>query len=390
MLSLLVKPEVQAFIKEHKDDDLTRLLLNKHKFPDIPMDLVVDQIRAREKAIHKIPLWANTEGIIMPPLLSMEQCSSEQTASYKASLLNGSTCIDLTGGAGIDTFYLSKQFNKVHYIEENKELAEVAQHNFKLLGANNIIVHSTTSEEFLSELNEEVDVIYIDPARRDQQNKVFRFESCTPNILPLQNELLTKANFVMVKASPMLDITMGVQQLNNVSEIHVVAIKNEVKELLFVQEQNKTEDIQIKTIDLANVEKFDFRQGDTNEISIGEIQDFLYEPNAAIMKSGGINLLSEFYQINKLHPNTHLFTSNTLIASFPGRIFRVENVVKYSKKEINRHIEGQKANIGVRNFPDSVDAFRKKTGLKPGGNLYVFGYTNINNSPEVAICKKAT
>lgn len=388
MLSQLVKPEVQAFILEHTGSDLTRLLLNKNKYPTIPMDLVVDQIRAREKAKHKIPLWVNTEGVVMPPLLSMEQCSSEQTATYKASLFGGKTCVDLTGGTGVDTYCLSKRFNEVHYIEQNHQLAEIARYNFELLGARNIIVHTKTSEQFLADFNLKVDLIYIDPSRRDQQNKVFNFELCSPNVLPMQNELLQRAEKVMVKASPMIDISLGIKQLLHVTRIHVVALKNEVKELLFVQQNKSSTETLIKAIDLSIPGPFEFIHGSQNAPDIAPVKKYLYEPNAAIMKSGGVNWLSHHYPIQKLHENTHLFTSNTLIASFPGRSFKIESVVKYNKKEIRRAVTGSKANVSVRNFPDTVDTFRKKTGLRSGGEIYVFGYTGPYNNVEIAICKK--
>lgn len=388
MLNLLVKPEVQTFIKEHQTSDLDRLLLNKSKYPGIPVDLVVDQIRAREKAKEKLPLWAATEGIIMPPLLSMEQCSSEQTAAHKASLFNGKVCIDLTGGAGVDSFYLSKQFDTIHYVEQNQELAEIAQHNFKLLGASNIKVHNTAAEAFLSTFEGKADLIYIDPARRDEENKVFRFESCSPNILPLQKSIWEKTEKVLVKASPMLDITLAASQLTSVKEVHVVSLANEVKELLLIQNKTEEESIVVKAIDLSYHTLLSFNLGESITPKTGSIQRFLYEPGAAILKSGGVNLLANSFPLIKLHENTHLFSSSSYVKNFPGRSFEVEKVVKYNKKEIAKSIEGNKANIAVRNFPDSVRLFRKKTGLKDGGDYYLFGYTAYDNSIEVAICKK--
>lgn len=388
MLNQLVKPEVQTFIKEHQKSDLNRLLLNKHKYPFMPIDLVVDQIKARAKAKNKLPLWYITKDIIMPPLLSMEQCSSEQTAEYKSSLFSGKVCVDLTGGAGIDTFYFSRHFEHVHYVEQNENLAELAQHNFEKLGATNITVHPTTSEAFLSGLNEKVDLIYIDPARRNQQGKAIRFEDCSPNMLALQETLHQKVTTILVKASPMLDITLGINQLKNVKEVHVVSVKNEVKELLFVQAQNSNEPTLLKALDLFSGESFTFKLGESIVPDTVEVQDFLYEPNAAILKSGGVNLLANYFPVTKLHQNTHLFTSSIGVEGFPGRSFKVEKIVKYNKKELQKIIQGNKANIAVRNFPDSVEAFRKKTELKDGGAYYVFGYTAANGSIEVAVCTK--
>lgn len=388
MFNQLVKPEVQAFIKEHQNSDLNRMLLNKNKYPGIPIDLVVDQIKAREKAKEKLPLWFAKEEIIMPPLLSMEQCSSEQTAEYKSSLFSGKVCVDLTGGAGVDTFYFSKHFEQVHYVEQNRELAEIAKHNFELLGASNITVHPISSEQFLADLKEKVDLIYIDPARRDGQGKVFRFEDCSPNILVLQETLLQKATSVLVKASPMLDITLGVSQLKNVRGVQVISLKNEVKELLFIQQESATNTTRIKALNLPSTHPFEFNLEDQVSPTIGPVLTYLYEPNASILKSGGQNWLSKKHPVQKLHKNTHLFTSQALVKDFPGRTFKVEKVVKYNKKEIRSAIGEVKANISVRNFPDSVDAFRKKTSLKDGGYYYLFGYTALNENLEVAICKK--
>jgi len=388
MLNKLLPAEVVAFIKEHEHSDLNRLLLNKHKYPHIPIDLVVNQIKARTKAKYKLPLWYKTEGVIFPPLLSMEQCSSEQTALFKASLIKGTLAIDLTGGAGVDSFYLSKQFEKVLYVEQNKELAQLTKHNFKVLGADNITVINQLSESFLAEFKGLADLIYIDPARRDQNQKVFLFESCSPNILSLQKELLEKAKRVIIKASPMLDISKGIHQLLQVEQVHVVALKNEVKELLFIQSQQTTGSILIQAIDLFNKSIFSTTWEDKMSASIGEIKQYLYEPNAAILKTGKTDTLCALYKVDKLNPNTHLFTSNLLIKNFPGRVFKIEKEVKYDKKEIQKLVPSKKANIAVRNFPDSVEALRKKTGIVPGGTTYLFGVRTMNNLVKILICKK--
>lgn len=295
MLSKLLQPEVAAFIKSNERSDLDRLLFNKSKYPAIPIDLVVDQIRARRKAKIKMPLWFKTEGIIMPPLLSMEQSSSEQAARYKSNLFKGDLAIDLTGGAGVDAFYLSTKFKKVIYIDQNKELAEIAAYNFKKLGATNIKVVNSKSENFISEHSINADLIYIDPARRDQAQKLFLLEDCSPNILTLQSELLQKTKTVMVKASPMLDIAKAISQLKMVNEVQVISIKNEVKELLFIQSQNISENVILTVKELNSTLGFSTHWNSVSEATTSQVSTYLYEPYAGILKSGKVNMLGKQY-----------------------------------------------------------------------------------------------
>lgn len=388
MLSKLLQPEVAAFIKSNERSDLDRLLFNKSKYPAIPIDLVVDQIRARRKAKIKMPLWFKTEGIIMPPLLSMEQSSSEQAARYKSNLFKGDLAIDLTGGAGVDAFYLSKKFKKVIYIDQNKELAEIAAYNFKKLGATNIKVVNSKSENFISEHSINADLIYIDPARRDQAQKLFLLEDCSPNILTLQSELLQKTKTVMVKASPMLDIAKAISQLKMVNEVQVISIKNEVKELLFIQSQNISENVILTVKELNSTLGFSTHWNSVSEATTSQVSTYLYEPYAGILKSGKVNMLGKQYSLDKLNPNTHLFTSNDLLQEFPGRIFKVEKILKYDKKELKKELPKMKANIAVRNFPDTVDEIRKKTGIKAGGDNYLFGVRDFESNSKVLLCSK--
>lgn len=391
MLNQLLQSAVQRFIQDHKNDsveELNRLLLNKAKHRNIPISLVVNQIKARQKAKAKLPLWYQSEGVIMPPLLSMEQSSSQEAATYKSKLFSGNLAIDLTGGAGIDAYFLAKQFNNVIYIEINKELAELASHNFKILGVRNIEVIHANSEVFISSFSEKADLIYIDPARRDQNKKLFLFEDCAPKIIALQHALSKVTNRILVKASPMLDITKGVNQLTNIAEVQVIAIKNEVKELLFIQEQKPPKNIKIRAIDLANHQQFSCDWSNSEKAKLGEIATYLYEPNAAILKTGKADVLSNKFNLQKLHPNTNLFTSTQLEEDFPGRTFVISNVLKYDKTEIRKNLPDLKANIATRNFPDSVDKFKKKVGVKDGGNTYLFGIGGLNNKPKVIICSK--
>ena len=388
MLSKLLKPEVIAFIQKHENSDLNRLLFSKNNYPNIPIDLVVDQIRAREKAKRKLPLWYANKEVLMPPLLSMEQCSSEEAAHYKSDLFQGDLAIDLTGGAGVDSFYLSKRFNKVIYVELNKDLAEIAKHNFKLLGASNIEVVHSNSESFIAGFENHIDLIYIDPARRDQAQKLFLLEDCSPKILELQKQLLKKADTVLVKASPMLDITKALSQLHHVHQIQVVAIKNEVKELLFIQKKGKPNATKVIAIDLVLNNPFKVDWNTESKAMIGTVGTYLYEPNAAILKSGKSDCLGERFNLFKLNINTNLFTSDRLEKDFPGRYFRIDKVLKYDKKELRKNTPSMKANVATRNFPDSVEKFRKKTGIKSGGDLYLFAIRDIENNTKVLFCSK--
>lgn len=388
MLSKLLQPKVKAFIKKHENGDLNKLLFSKNKFPEIPIDLVVDQIKARHKAKQKLPLWFNTEGIIMPSVLSMEQSSSEQTALYKSKLFKGELAIDLTGGAGVDAYFLSRQFKNVIYIELNEVLAEIAAHNFKMLGVSNIEVINTNSEAFIEKFNKHADLFYIDPARRDQHQRLFLLEDCSPNIVSLQNRLFKKAETIMVKASPMLDIAKALTQLTQVCEVQIMAIKNEVKELLFIQSNTEEENPKITAKDLATDYVFTTHWNQSNYSPISQVLNYLYEPNVAILKSNKVNRLSELFDLKKLNPNTHLFTSENIIEEFPGRIFKVINVLKYDKKELKKELPNLKANISIRNFPDTVDEIRRKTGIKSGGNVYLFGIRDFENKLKVLLCSK--
>ncbi len=395
MLSKLLQPQVIKFIERQeksnlKPTDIDRLLFNKSKYPNIPMKLVVDQLRARKKAENKLPEWFNTEGLIFSPLLSMEQCSSEQAAKYKASLVQGNLAIDLTGGTGVDAYYLSKIFREVIYVESNKDLVEIARHNFLTLGATNIEVVNAQSEDFISRSETKADLIYIDPARRDKDRKLFLLDDCSPNVLGLQELFFRKSKKVMLKASPMLDIEMGVSQLKQVQEVHIIAIKNEVKELLFIQTAEEVISIKIVATDLYDPTSVTTTMQKRAKPSYSKTCGYLYEPNSAILKSGKVDVLVFDLSptVFKLHPNTHLFTSNELIEDFPGRVFKVDKVLKYDKKEIRKSMPSLKANIATRNFPDSVDEIRKKIGVKPGGSSYLFGVRERDGKAKVLLCSK--
>ncbi len=395
MISELKKTEIQKFIQDHLYDDPASLMLRAASYPGIPMREVVEQIQSKRKAKHKLPDWFGTAGIIYPPVLSLEQCSSEKTALYKASLVQGSTMVDLTGGMGIDTFYLSRSFEETHYVERQEHLVQLAKHNFDHLQAHSIKSHHSQAEDFLENLNKQVDLIYLDPARRGAHNsKVVRFEDCEPDVTQLQPLLRQRTKSLLIKASPMLDIKGAISDLGAVTSIHVVADRNEVKELLFFIDENASVNPEIHTINFRPEGEwrysFDYESESEVLSQFGTVSGFVYEPNAAILKAGGFKSVGEqFTGLVKLHANTHLYTSDNLVENFPGRVFEVLDSLQMNKKQLRRKLPEMKANISIRNFPMSVDQIRKKTGLKEGGDQYVFGLTDAEGV-KFCLLKKAS
>lgn len=393
MISELKKTEIQKFIQDHLYDDPASLMLNAAKHPHIPMKTVVEQIQSKRKAKNKLPEWFSTTGIIYPPVLSLEQCSSQVTAAYKASLVKGQAMIDLTGGMGIDTYYLSESFREAHYVERQQNLVELAEHNFGRLGSNSIKSHHGEAQNFLNGQNEQVDLIYLDPARRGVHNsKVVRFEDCEPNIIELLPQLQQKTCSILVKASPMLDIKGAINDLGEVTAVHVVADRNEVKELLFFIDEKASVNPEIYTVNFRSEGEwrfsFDYEREQGVLPQFGTVSRFIYEPNAAILKAGGFKSVGEqFSHLIKLHANTHLYTSDQLIENFPGRSFEVLGSVQMNKKQLRKKLPEMKANISVRNFPMSVHQIRKKTGLREGGEEYLIATQDLNG-PVLLHCHR--
>ena len=335
--------------------------------------------------------WFSSTKIIYPSKISVEQTSSEKTASYKSKLISGRKIIDLTGGFGVDAYYFSKQFAKVVHCEHNSELSEIVKHNFSQLNAENIECFSGESEAILEVLNEQFDWIYIDPSRRnDAKGKVFMLRDCEPNVPDLLDFYFNYSSKILIKTAPLLDLTAGLKELKNVSAIHIVALENEVKELLWEIHQGFEGNPEIKTVNLtkSKEESFEFNLGETNiKINYGEPEKFLFEPNAAILKSGGFDEVAFQFNLKKLHPHSHLYTSDEKI-DFCGRVFEITTVFPYQKKEMKLHLENKKANITSRNFPESVETIRKKWRIKEGGNLYTFFTTDLKNNKIVLLCTK--
>jgi THUMP domain-like len=390
--NFLLLPQIQDFISKNIGNDITKLALQKNPFPNTNWLEIINQIKAKTKAKDKLPTFFNTQNIIYPSKLSIEQTSSEKTAQYKATIVSGQSLIDLTGGFGIDDFYFSNKVKHVTHCELNKELSEIVNHNFKTLNKDNITCIYGDSFEILKNINQQFDWIYVDPSRRSElKGKVFMLKDCLPNIPELIDDYFLFTNKMLIKTAPILDITAGLQELQNVKTIHIVAIENEVKELLWEIEKEYTEEITIKTINLLKEkeEYFDFNLNDkqTTTYEFEFPKKYLYEPNAAIMKSGSFDLISNYYDINKLHQHSHLYTSDKII-EFPGRIFKIDQIFEYSKKEMKQFLANTKANITTRNFPETVESIRKKWNIKDGGNCYTFFTTNVNNNKIVLLCTK--
>lgn len=386
----LLAPEIQQFIAEHTDADLTRLALQKNPFPEQNWTMILEQTAGRQKAKDKLPTWFHSKQILYPTKISIEQTSSEKTAAYKASLISGNTIIDLTGGFGVDDFYFAQTFQSVVHCEANEYLSAIAQHNFEELGAGNCTFYTGDSTEILKHLDQRFDWIYIDPSRRhDRKGKVFMLKDCEPNVPELEDFYFEYSNQILIKTAPILDITAGLNELKNVKRVHIVAVENEVKELLWEIEKGFDGEIQICTVNLKKTgnDHFGFMRSEIHQPKYSLPQTYLYEPNAAIMKSGGFDAVSVRFGLGKLHPHSQLFTSDE-IREFPGRVFQVEHCIAYQKDVMKAWLENTKANVTVRNFPDSVETIRKKWKIGDGSHRYCFFTTDVNNRKIVLICAK--
>ena len=431
----------QDFIRQHQDDDVRQLAFLGSKYPEVDMPFALDQIRGRKMARVKLPRWASLEGIIYPPHISMEQCSSESTALYKAELAarllglpasssgtemkaeNEIEFVDLTGGFGVDFSYIAARLGvKSMYVERQAHLCEAAKENFGRLGLKNAIVKNGDGIEILHSFqpkkkdaasaddslgitydqprsllktNLGLKIIFVDPARRDDAgNKVVSLKDCTPDVTVLQEEMLSKADYVIIKLSPMLDWHRAISELSHVREVHIISVNNECKELLLVLSvRNMGENLRIYCINDAQSFVCDEMDMESSSVKIAlstlEEMQYLYEPNASLMKAGCFGVLSDRYDARMLSKNSHLFVSQAPIEAFPGRSFRIIAVSSFNKKELKRHLSGiTKANIATRNFPLSVAELRKRLKLKDGGEIYIFATTLSDESHVLMITEK--
>lgn len=383
--------DIQLFIDNNIDNSIATLALQKNPFPDENWTEILNQIAAKSKAKNKLPTWFSSENIIYPSKISVEQTSSEKTADYKSTLVSGENLIDLTGGFGVDDFYFSKMIKNVVHCEINENLSEIVQHNFEILNVRNIKCYFGDSLDILKNLNTQFDWIYIDPSRRnDTKGKVFMLKDCLPNVPELLDLYFKFSDNILVKTAPILDISAGLSELKNVKKIHVVAVENEVKELIWELKRDYSCVTTIKSINITKSknETFEFILNQKKDKPILNLpRKYLYEPNAAIMKSGGFDEVSHRFKIDKLHQHTHLYTSDNLIA-FPGRTFEIIRVLNYNKNEMKQFLQKKKANLTTRNFSETVENIRKKWKIDDGGNQYCFFTTDVNNHKIVLICTK--
>ncbi len=389
----LLTPEARRFLAEHAHDDPARLALRAAQFPDLPVRELVQQLAARQRVSAKLPTWVANPDMIFPPLLSLEQSSSERTARFKAGLVSGETLADLTGGLGVDAWAFSEKMPTVFYVEQNSDLARLAAHNLPALGRDNALIFNRDAAEFLQK-SPAFDWLYLDPARRDTaRNKVFRLEECEPNVLILKELLLKRAPNVLLKAAPMLDLDRAIGQLGTVETATVLAVEGEVKELLFHLKQQAAGEPEIRAVNLLKNgadQTFAFRRSDeaAAPVAFSAPQQFLYEPHAALLKAGAYRLLAARFGLQKLHPNSHLYTSEKPQFAFPGRIFAIRTVLKPDRKAVKAALPEGRANLTVRNFPATVETLRKQLGLADGGNEYVFATTQADGKPTLVVANK--
>lgn len=386
----ILHPDVQQYINDNLKKDVTKLAFQGSPFDTISTQELITQIASKQKCEKKLPTWYQTENIYFPPKINLEQTSSEVTARYKSSIITGNSIVDITGGFGVDCYFFAQKFNNVTHCELNTNLSTIVNNNYQQLKLDNIKTVSGDGIAFLNNSTEKFDWIYIDPSRRDSsKNKVFLLEDCLPNVPENLDLLFSKSNNILIKNSPILDISRTIDELQYVKEIHIVAISNDVKELLFILEKGFSEPITIKTVNFQknNTQLFDFQHLKNSQSKYSEPLRYIYEPNSAILKSGGFHEISTQFDLKKLHQHSHLYTSNQQI-KFPGRTFLVENICGYNNKEIKKYLKENKANITIRNFPETVAQIRKKTKIKDGGSQYLFFTTVDNNKHIVLICSQ--
>lgn len=430
-------PVQQTFIKEHINDDVRDLALKAARYLDVDMADALVQIKGYQSIKQKVPAWYACESLQFPPTLSLEQSSSEATARYKAALLDTflpmesrKKGVDLTGGLGVDAYFLSETFDEYVYVERQELLCQLARHNFSQLDRGQISVQCAEAEEYLQSMHP-VDFIFLDPARRDDKGKkVFALQDCTPDVSALFSSLREKCRLLMIKLSPMLDISLALRQLDSVAACHVLALDNDCKELLLCccfendgfhgSLDGASSEVHIHTCNLLSkrnlAQEFAFTReeesqaicrfasvGTSSSASLGAsvasvasvIENslaghFLYEPNVALLKAGAYKILSQSFDLQKLHLNTHLYVAAVMQADFPGRVFKIVEALSPSAKETKKRLQSlQQVNVTTRNYPESVETIRKKYRIKEGGQLYLFAATLADNQRVLLLCEKA-
>ncbi len=383
---LIGNQKALTFIHQHEGDDPYTLSLKHREVNGVPIAIISRQIESRQKARLKLPEWYETPGVIFPDPINLQQSSSEATARYKIRLLSAGLIVDLTGGTGVDSHYLMDQKEGI-FVEPDEELCRLANHNFSLLGGQ-IKVHNQSAESFVNSIPVGAQV-FLDPSRRDAaRRKTVLFSDCSPDVTTLLPILLEKTDRVLIKGSPMLDLQLAISSLaHHVAEIHVLEWMGECRESLFLCTPEKTANPTITAVNTDTAQSFTFtsKEEEAADIKYSGVQNWLYEPSPSMMKSGGFKTMARQFGLSKLQVNTHLYTSNEPIQNFPGRIFEVENCEPFSIKTLKKYSEKGRANITIRNFPESVASIRKKSGIRDGGDVYLFAYTSAAN--KRVLCK---
>ena len=377
----LLRPKVQQWIR-NATASLSSLAFKGSPFADIPLPLLLQQVEGWRKVKDKLPVWHETPNLLFPPKLSIEQCSSAITAKYKAGLISGSSMADITGGFGVDAYYFAQKFDLVHYFERNADLCAIAQHNFKQLSTP---IVCAPKDGLNAIKGQRYDAIYVDPARRhDAKGKVFFLEDCSPDLTEHLPALLQSAPVILVKTSPMLDLSKGLDQFGTVASVHVVAVQNEVKELLWVITAAYQQNPMIYTINYnkKETETFDFQWGNSVKTSYHDPLVYLYEPNAALLKAGAFDALTAQYAVQKIAHHAHLYTCSDLI-DFPGRRFVIEQQFPYTKATMAQ-FKKTKCHVTTRHFPETVSQLRDKWRLSDGGDCYLF-FTTLNSGQKVVL-----
>jgi len=401
----MVDLEIIEFANQHKNDNIHKLVLTSNKYPGIDVKLAAMLITAKKKIGKKVPCWEEKEGLYFPCILPVEQASSQITAEYKKRFVNSGIVLDITGGLGVDSFFLSQKAKQLFYFEKNKEIYEAAKFNFNYLNITNISLLNAeiSKESFSNNILPYADLIYVDPARRDgNTNKVKAISDYHPNILDIKDDLFKRTNSILVKVSPMVDISATIEQIPEVAEVHVISVNNECKELLFLLFKNRNNnqtninDIQIFTVNFCKdnrIECFNFsfrKEHEVNSHFSGDIlSKYMYEPNSSILKAGAFKTLGEHFGIAKLNKSTHLYTTSILINDFPGRRFVIKDQLDFKKEIIKKFRSNYpKANVSTRNFPLTPEELKKLLRINDGGNIYIFGCKVFSGEKKLLICIK--
>lgn len=384
--------ELFQFVQDHLNGDPAQLLLAHQGKTNFDLKAAIHQIQARQKIHKKLPTWVANPNVIFPSGISLEQSSSEETAKFKASLVSGKEMVDLTGGAGIDSYFLSEKFQKATYCERNPELAAITGYNFNLLAPDRFKVHVGDSMAYLQDVSEPVDLIYIDPARRGNHNqKLYRLTDCEPDIIGTWNLMTSKASEILVKASPMLDIKQALMELPYVQQVWVVAVRNEVKEVLLSwKATGKSYCPQIHCVNLHpdgdSTFSFTYEEEAMASIKMGEHGSILIEPNASLLKAGAFKAFAKRFSLTKIHPNSHLYTANEAQSGIPARVFEIEQEVLQPKKELKKLIPDGKVNVLTRNYALPAEDLKRKYRLQDGGEKFLIG-TKVGEVYRLFLCQ---